>query len=327
MKNINLAIILALSFSLTIFTACQKDEEPPKPDPQEEVKQSDKAGDAEMDEAIEDVNDMINNNYGGGWNMKMSAYNLPCGVVSVDSSTTSNGFKVYKINYGNATPCGYKYKSGQVSYVLENGPGFNNAGAIFIVTFTNYKVEVQANGSIITLNGTIKVTNLDGGYIWQAVTNAQTIRHKIRGALDITFANGQVRQHKYYQVRTWSNASSGWAGLTLTIAADTTINSVNVSEIGRTLEGDYYYETQVTNNFVWGNCGTTWAGPYLLKSGLARLNVTIPFVSPAYIDVEAGYKWNYTTTATPTLVNDCQSNAYKITTVIITSNTTTYQLY
>lgn len=311
------------------FTGCKKDNENPAPKTQT-PKQNDQAASAEKDEALNDVNDIINNKIGGGSNMRVSAYNLPCGVVSVDSSTTAGGYKVYKLNYGNQTPCGYKYKSGQISFSLQNATSFGATGAVFAVTFTDYTVEVKANGSIIKLNGSIYVTNVTGGYTWQAVTNSQTITHRIRGTLNITYANNEVRQRKFYELRTYDNTStpSDWAGLRLTIAGDTTINATQVSETGKTLEGNYDFKTEVLNDFVWSNCGTSWTGPYLLKNGNARLNVTIPLISPTYIQVEAGYHWEYSTSgATPTLVNDCSSNAYKITTVIGTSTNITYQLY
>jgi hypothetical protein len=289
------------------------------------VKQNDQAPNAEFDEAMDHVNDMINNNIGGGSNYRMSAYNLPCGVVSVDSSTNNaNSKKIYKMQYGDQTLCGYKYKSGQISFELENGIAFNNAGAVIKVTFTDYRVQVLATGNIIKLNGTVQVTNVGGGYIWQAITVPQTITHRIRGTINITYANDQVRERKYYQLRTW-NSDATWAGLTLTIAGDTL---TNVSEIGKTYEGDYPFQTEILTDLVWGNCGTTWAGPYKLLTGQARLNVEIPFVSPAYIEVEAGYNWDYSnSSSTPALVNNCESNAYKITTVILSSTTTAYQLY
>jgi hypothetical protein len=175
------------------------------------------------------------------------------------------------------------------------------------------------------------VTNRDGGYIWEAVTSSATIVHIIRGSVNITFSDGVIRPRSYYQLRTWDSSSlaNDWTGLSLTIAGDTL---TNVIEIGKTKQGNYDYTTSTTNPFVWSNCplsGTaTWAGPYKLTSGLVRMNVTIPAITPTYIDVQGGYLWDYTNSgSTPTLVNDCTANAYKITTVIGTSTTSSYQLY
>jgi hypothetical protein len=332
MKNIKISMISMILIGLVIFQGCKKDPDPVTPTVSPKTNDSDQAGSAEMDEAMGHVNDMINNKIGGGSNYRMATYNLPCGVVSVDSSTTNSGLhKIYKINYGGSTPCGYKYKSGQISFELQNQTAFNIAGATFMVTFTDYTVEVKATGSIIKLNGNVNVTNQSGGYIWQTVTSSDTIIHKIRGSVNVTFSDGVVRPHSFYQLRTWksSTVSPDWTGLSLTIAGDTL---TNVIEIGKTKQGNYDYNTSATNAFVWKNCALiatgSWAGPYRLISGLARMNVTIPAITPTYIDVQGGYYWDYTLAgSTPSLVNDCTANAYKITTVIGTSTTSSYQLY
>ncbi|MCU0429533.1 MAG: hypothetical protein MUF42_06130 [Cytophagaceae bacterium] len=324
-------LLVLVPILFVLLSSCKK-----KSDKEEEVKvdppkQSDAAGSAEVDEAVDQVNDVINNKIGGGSNVRVAAYNLPCGVVSVDSSTTQNGKKVYKMNYGNRTKCGYKYKSGEISFTLKSGNAFNEVGAVFRTTFTDYVVEVLANGALVKLNGYLEVTNVDGGFVWQAVTSNATIKHKMRGTLQITYANGETRVRKYYQMRTYSNSNtpSNWAGLRLSIAGDSVdVNNsaITISETGKTYEGNYDFYTEISTAFLWSNCGTTWAGPYVLKDGNARLNVIVPLVSPAYIDIAAGFNWDGTS-ATATEVNDCNASAYKISTTIGTASATTYQLY
>ncbi|HXA02860.1 MAG TPA: hypothetical protein VNW99_12775 [Cytophagaceae bacterium] len=333
MKNFKLNLIGSLIIAMVFLQNCKKEPDP-KP---AKANDNDQAGTTEVDGAMDDVNNFINNKIGGGSSYRMAAYNLPCGVVSIDSTTSNaGGHKIYKVNYGGSTPCGYKYKSGQVSFELRNQTAFNIAGASFLVTFTDYTVEVKATGSIIKLNGSMNVTNQSGGYIWQSVTAAATIIHKIRGSVNITFSDNTVRPRSYFQLRTWASTSApnDWSGLSLTIAGDTTIGGASVIEIGKTKDagqgtyaGGYDYNTSTTNNFVWKNCGGTWAGPYKLTSGLARMNVTIPLISPTYIDMEGGYYWNYTVAGTPTKPNDCTSNSYKITTVLGTNTSISYQLY
>jgi hypothetical protein len=331
MKKINIAILTVFVLSLGILTSCKKKkDDTTTPTNNSTAKPNDQQGSSEADEAIKDVNDFINNKVGGGSNHRIGTYALPCGVVSVDSTLISAGKYSYKMSYGNQTTCtgGYKKKSGDITFALSNGTAFNTAGAVFTITFSNYKVESIATGATVTLNGTIVVTNTTGHYIWEAVTASQTITHKVRGTFTVTYSDGTVRSRSYYQLRTWASINS-WQGLTLTIAGDTTVGTLTgVSEIGKTYDGNYDYTTQITTNFVWANCGTTYAGPYVLKFAKARLNVTIPLITPTYIDVEGGYHYDYTnTTATPTLTNDCSTNAYKITTVIATSTTSQYQLY
>ncbi|HVD96977.1 MAG TPA: hypothetical protein VNB90_02155 [Cytophagaceae bacterium] len=333
MKKINLAFLGATMIAfLTLTTGCKKDKKDTAVTTTANAKPNDQQGSTEADAVISDVNDFISNKMGGGSNMKVGAYNLPCGVVSVDSSTNDgSGHKIYKFQYGNQTACGYKKKSGQVSFALTNATAFNTAGATFTLTFTDYVVEVVATGSIVTLNGTITIVNQTGYYIWEPVSdNTKTVTHKVRGAFTVKYSDNTERTRNYYQLRTWANskANNDWTGISLTIAGDSINGSHTYYEIGKTYEGNYDYQSEMLTNFVWSNCGTTWAGPYLLKQGHARMNVTVPLISPAYIDVEGGYHWDYSNaTATPTLVNDCSTNAYKITTVITTATTTQYQLY
>lgn len=335
MKKLTGILFLSM-FVLAILAGCKKDKEP---DPGNNnnnnnnnnnttVKQSDQEGTSAADAAIDDVNDFVNNKIGGGSNMRVSSYNLPCGVVSVDSSTTnSNGKTIYKFQYGNQTTCGYKRKSGQITFELKSGINFGEAGAVISLTFIDYVVEILATGRTVKLNGTIEITNVDGGYIWQAVVNGSTIRRRIKGSFDITFANNEVRHRKYYQLRTWASPSpNNWEDFSLTVDGDTLIDGKTVSEIGKTYEGNYDFHKEIMEPLFWENCGTTWAGPYVLQQGQARMHVSIPLVTPAYIEVQAGYKYN-TNDNTGTLVNNCESNSYKITTVLGTLTSSLYQLY
>src|SRR5205809_4725916 len=110
MKKLNFRLIFTLVLCLGILAGCKKNDEDPDPDP--EVKQNDQQASAELDASLDNINGMISNKIGGGSNHRVAAYNLPCGVISVDSSTIVGGHKIYKFNYGHSSPCGYKYKSG-----------------------------------------------------------------------------------------------------------------------------------------------------------------------------------------------------------------------
>ncbi|MCS6824308.1 MAG: hypothetical protein NZ529_08435 [Cytophagaceae bacterium] len=319
-------ILAALTISLITFVSCKKDKDPT---PTEKSKPSDQAGSNEADEAIEDVNDVINNKIGGGAGYRVASYNLPCGVVKIDSNTTNaQGKKVYVIKYGSQTPCGYEYKSGDVKFELINGNKFSDTGAVYKITFINYKVEVRANGQTVALNGTIYVTNVSGGYVWMPIVNSSvTIVHKLRGSFNVTFNDEVTRPRNYYQRRTWSS-TGGWAGLTFEANGDTTINGKIIAETGNTYEHNFPYQTEIITPLRWSNCGNTWAGPYVLKTGEAKAHAEVPNISPVYFQVEAGYKMNSPTqTEPPIKVNDCTSNAYKITVVIGQQTTTQYQMY
>jgi hypothetical protein len=325
---------IIFSLLVLIITSCKKKKEEITPDKTETpvkaiktVKQSDQSGSSAADGAMDDVNDFINNNITPQASTRLEAYkNLPCGVVQVDTITkNASGKTVYQMKYGDATPCGYsKKKSGIVSFQLIKGGFFNEVGAEFKISFIDYVVEVLATNDIIKVNGDIIITNVNGGAIWRAVTNSETIKHKIRGKYSITYSNGQLRDRTTYQMRTWSSTNS-WAGLTFTVDGDTTIAATQISEIGKTLDGNYDFQTEILEAYTWKNCQTTFAGPYVLQIGKARMNVSVPSISPAYFEVEAGYL--VADGKTPSKVNDCSTNAYKITTTIGTTVVTEYQLY
>jgi hypothetical protein len=327
MKKINIAFIGIIFVAAAMLTACKKEKEKDTTSTTK-TKPSDQQGSTEADAAIDDVNDFINNKIGGGSAHKSSTYNLPCGVVYIDSSTNnSNGHKIYKMNYGSQTPCGYKKKSGTISFALLNSSAFNAAGCTYKLTYTNYVVESLVDGSTVTINGALTVKNVNGGYIWEAVTISSTITYQLRGNFTVTYSDGTSRDRSYFQLRTYSS-TGGWGGLSLSCDGDTIINSANIYEIGKTYDGNYNYQTEVMTPFTWSNCGSTYAGPYVLKTAHARMNVTIPYLSPTYVDVQGGYYWNYAdASSAPVLVEDCTTNAYKITTVIGTSAASQYQLY
>lgn len=326
--------LLIFCFCLTSLSyyGCKKKEKEEPMEEKTQAKQSDQSGSAAADGAIDDVNSYINNNLGGGSskrldndaNARLEAYDLPCGVVSVDTSTKDvNGKTIYKMKYGNQTPCGYKKKSGDVSFQLTSGTKFSDKGAQFKLTFSNYTVEILANNDIVVLNGSFTITNITGGYVWQAVTDSATIQHRVKGAFTVKYANGETRNRYYYQLRTWSS-SNGWAGLTFKVAGD----SSSVSETGSTLDGNYPFQTVISEDYTWRNTSTSWVGPYVLQVGRARMNVTMPGLSPTFFDVEAGYYYNYSDpTSTPIKVGDRNSNAYKIVIVLGTATSTQYQLY
>jgi hypothetical protein len=325
-------VIIFSLFALSI-ASCNKKKDEVTPSKTEEtpinaiktVKQSDQSGSSAADGAMDDVNDFINNNITPQSSTRLEAYNLPCGVVKVDTSTkNASGKTIYQMKYGNATPCGYKKKSGTVSFQLIKGTSFTEVGAEFKITYSDYVVEVLATNDIIKINGNTVITNVNGGAIWRAVTSSDTIKHKIRGKYNITYANGEVRDRSTFQMRTWSSTNK-WAGLTFSVDGDTTIAATKISEIGKTLDGNYDFQTQILDIYTWKNCETTFAGPYVLYTGRARMNVIVPSISPAHFEVEAGY--NLSEGKTPTKVNNCSTNAYKITTTIGTKIATEYQLY
>lgn len=330
MKKINLLILSATLVASAFLLGCKKSTTDNTTANNSTSSPNDQQASSEADGGINDVTDIINNKVGNGSTHRTSSYtyNLPCGVVSVDSSTTNaNGKTIYKLNYGNQTACGYKKKSGEIHFSLSNATTFNTLGAVFTISFVNYVVQSNVTGQSVTLNGDVIVTNVNGGYVWEAVTAAKTIVHKVHGTFNITYSDAAatVRTRTYYQKRTYS-APSGISSLSLTIDGDSTIAGQSYCEFGKTYEKNIDYQTQVITPYVWANSGTTYAGPYVLKSGKVRQNYAIISGISTYVEVEGGYNYN-ATSLSATLVNDNTANAYKVTTVIAASATSVYQLY
>ncbi|MFN3403622.1 MAG: hypothetical protein ACK40G_05955 [Cytophagaceae bacterium] len=330
MKN-SLITKLAVCFVAILFLAgCKKEKEEVKP---KKTTQSDQTGSAAADEGIENVNDFVNNKVGNGTTKtarisgRVEEYQLPCGVVSVDSTLNNQTGKwEYKMKYGDKNKCTYTKKGGEIVFGLESGTSFNQVGAVYKVTFINYTVQADATGEIVTVNGTVRVTNVKGGYAWEVVLdNSKTVEHKVRGSLNITYSNNESRVKNYFQYRTWSNSSAGWPGLTFEVDGDSINGAIRISETGKTLDGNHDYYNQVITPLKWNNCGSTWAGPYKLKFGNVKMNISVPNVV-AYAQVEAGYKFD-PATATGSLVNDCSSDSYKLTFVYGSTTITKYQLY
>ncbi|WMJ74148.1 hypothetical protein RCC89_13375 [Cytophagaceae bacterium ABcell3] len=295
------------------------------------MQQSDQSGSVAIDMALEDVNDIISNKIGNGHvhqsNQRVSNYNLPCGVVSLDSTEHSIDYQIYTIKYGDQTPCGYSRKSGTVLFNLVHGARYNEVGARFTIEFKKYKVEVLATGDIVEVNGVLHVTNYTGGYIWEAVTSSKTIEHKIRGTLQVLYLNGKERTRNLFQSRTWAS-SNGWSGLNFMLAGDTIISGKKIVETGRTYEGNHQYQTEALTPLQWFNCGSGFAGPYRLQKGEFRMHLELPAVDPSCFNVEAGYKWDIENVGVdPVKVNDCNANAYKISIKLGELSMTEYQLY
>src|SRR6187402_1238425 len=98
MNKLIRTFLLSGFISGILLTSCIKK----KADPAPEVKQNDQQASVAADAAMDDVNDFINNHIGGGSGQtgsRIAAYNLPCGIVKVDSVTNGTR-KVYTFNYG-----------------------------------------------------------------------------------------------------------------------------------------------------------------------------------------------------------------------------------
>tara|TARA_B100000497_G_C7464356_1_gene286651 strand:- start:314 stop:598 length:285 start_codon:yes stop_codon:yes gene_type:complete len=90
--------------------------------------------------------------------------------------------------------------------------------------YQNYTVLFEVNNQTLVFNGSILVTNVNGGLIYETITKQTTIEHKIRGNLNITFDNGKTRSWQVFKRRTYSAANGQIENLEAQIAADSSGN-------------------------------------------------------------------------------------------------------
>ncbi|MGB0404491.1 MAG: hypothetical protein ACPGEG_10370, partial [Salibacteraceae bacterium] len=100
---------------------------------------------------------------------------LPCGVINIDTTGGKS-----KVVYGGN--CGRKVLSGTIIATLSPTSGkWRDVGSVIHLEYQNYTVLFEVNNQTLVFNGTIEVTNLNGGLIYETITKTSTIEHKIRG--------------------------------------------------------------------------------------------------------------------------------------------------
>jgi len=135
---------------------------------------------------------------------------------------------------------------------------------------------------------------------------------------DTTGTGGSTFSRTWNLFRKKTFTSNGTAtGISLKFEGDTTIAAdtylpgtyAKVSEYGTDVDNRKFIHT-IPTDFVWSNCGTTYSGPYILKTG--RVEHT------AFSDA-GDYKYQFTATAgyrtdgtNNILDQSCASNGYLI---------------
>jgi len=236
---------------------------------------------------------------------------LPCGVIRID---TTGG--VYKIVYGKN--CGKRVLSGSISATLiASNKKWQDTGAVVRLDYSNYTVKFDANGQTLIFNGSLFVTNVNGGLIYETVLFGKTIVHGVRGNIKVTFDNGKTRDWHVYKKRTYSTPTKKTADITLELSAD---SAGNIAEIGTNKAGDQFITT-IPVPYVMENCNTsgTFTGPFVMTRG--KLTYT---VGPNSLTAEPGYAL---VSGVITPRNDCNSTGYKLTWNITGITTEKFQYY
>ena len=305
-------IILSSILATILFSGCKKT---PTDDilPADEISltPNEKASDATAKNELDNVNDDIekiykSDDYSAARTEGSKKVVLPCGKFSI------NG-KNFTLTY-NDTTCGSKVKSGSIDVKLISGSKFADENAVLEVTFNNYKVFYNASKTSVTYNGKQTVTNVSGGKFSDLIT-AKTIIHRVRGELTLQFdsatTNGNTRIWHIFRKKTFTSNGTP-TGLAFTLDGDTTIGGKTIIEYGVN-KNNHPFINEMTTAFHWENCGTTFEGPYTLKTGTVNHTATNDLGAAGkytgHFSIFAGYSF-----ATGTMVYEgtCGSAGYKL---------------
>ncbi len=306
--------IAFISMSIVFTTSCKKDDDEVIENPFdiEEEGSNDETVRTEYDESINDVFTALSKTGVETARLSGNALILPCGVFKVDSSALG-----YTVRYDGSSNCSGRVLSGSIQVdVSPAGAKWGAAGTQITLHYQNYKIQFNANNEVLEFNGSLTVTNLNGGTLNTLfVTNP--ITHVIRGTLEVTFDNGAERNWRITKKRTWDVDGLDWSTVTLEISAD----SVGIAEKGTNRNGDSF-ETTIPTNFLFENCHPTggFEGPFILTQGKM-----IHATQTASLEIEAGYRLQGTTSVTK--VGDCDSEGFKLTLITSAGTASSFQYY
>lgn len=311
-KILHFALIIGI-----IATSCKKEEDEPTvpavTTPSEKGSNDETARD-EYDAAVDDVFKALENTGISTGRTSSNGVILPCGVVKIDSTGG-----VYRFVYDSTTNCNTRVLSGSITASLISGTKWEDAGAKMELTFTNYMIHFSANNQTLTFNGSLIVTNKNGGKLWHVLSQGgnKTITHTIAGVIQITFDKNDTRSWTISKKRTYESTDGQFSGLTWTLEADG-----SVAEVGTDKNG-VPFTTTIPLPILWVNCSATGSieGPFKAVSG--QLVYT---AGPNQMTADAGFRYDQASKKA-VKSNDCNSEGYRLTFLINGQKTTTFQYY
>ena len=220
-----------------IYTGCKKKDTTPAATttttttddtPQQEQSAADQATvENETNNSINDANNAVS----GSTSLRAANAASLVSNARIDSIAK----RQLRVTYFGKSSDSLRIRSGSITIQLDTA--WHISGAVLTITFSNYKVTNVGTGKSITFNGTHVITNVNGGAIANITTN--TVVHKIRGNISITFDDGTVRSWSIARKRSYYLTSSQ---LTESLTGDTTVNTYsNVTMWGTNRAGETFY--------------------------------------------------------------------------------------
>lgn len=317
MKILHKYIFLLLAISIP-FAGCRKEDDDLEDVEIESPKglvdqgSNDETARYEYDNSIDQIFTALNSTgIGTGRNSSSQGIALPCGVIQLDSSGG-----VYVFRYDSTVNCGIRKLSGAITASLAQGSGWSDVNARLKLTFINYKVLYIPNNQELEFNGSIFITNRDGGYLYEVLAG-KVITHMISGTFQITFDKNDTRTWTISKRRVYESPDKTIADLQFKLEADG-----SVAESGTTKNGDPF-TTTFPDPLVYENCSSTGGieGPFVAKRG--QVVYSSP---PNSLTVEPGFVYD-ASSGNINQVNDCTSEGYKLTYKIFGQTVVKFQPY
>lgn len=320
MKKILYTILIGTSISLV---GCKKPDEVPAAY-EGRAKADDASARNELDKVYDDIEKVFNSQeYDDASTLRTTAAILPCGSVTLNTQN-------FTIQY-NGVNCGSRTLSGSIDVTLLTPGVFSDPDAKLKIVYNDYKVLYYANNQSITYNGTMYVTNGPNGGTMLSLftTTPTTVVHKVRGQLSLTFdstgtGNANVtREWNVFRKKTYTSNGTQ-TGISLSVEGDTLIAAgtyipgeyLTASEYGISRDDDKFV-CNLSTPFTWSNCGSSYAGPYILKQGKVEYTVDLSTNPIASLGVTIG-TWSataghrYDSPNSYPFDGSCGSNGYKL---------------
>lgn len=318
MKIIHSILIPALVPAVILVSCRKKEVEVAENQTQEAVQGSnDETARDEYDASVDDVfRALENTGISTGRMSSPASAVLPCGVVKIDSTGGS-----YNFNYDSTVNCSGRVLSGSITATLISGSQWSDAGAEIKLTYTGYTIQFNANNQIITIDGELIVTNIDGGKLWQvlAIGGKKTIKHSIHGDISVTFDGNTsaVRMWHISKLRTYKSTDGEISGIQWTLAADGSTAETGISKDGTP------FVTTIPSPLLWENCSQVGSieGPYVATNGELKYSA-----GGNSVTAEPGFIYDVSSKKIDQ-VNDCSSEGYKLTFRINGKTTVQFQYY
>jgi hypothetical protein len=232
-------IVIILAICSIAFSSCKKDKKTDTISMQQLVQDENKVANSD-DDAMNDVNSVLSGTAG------KSLASFPCNV-SVDSSTIIGDTIVYDITFNGLNCHGTRMRVGHAKVKKNIATHWIDAGATVYVTYLNLVITRVSDNKSLTLSGTKKFVNVNGGRIADLATSTTPIIHRVYGSLSATFDDGSTRTWTLARQRTFTGTPGN---LICTVDGLGSADGYNsLVAWGTNRHGELFY-TQITQSVI-----------------------------------------------------------------------------